>query len=214
MSGLAGRLVAAVLAGLAFLPDTVPARPFETGLHLSFNLPMGGFEGETPPDIRFGNAGSGFGGGIELTRTLKGRTGWTTGIGLLFNSLEKGRDLPPTGSEMGSWVNIPLLTGFRFTKGEGGQRGYLQLQGGLNFGSQTQTTYGNMRFETGWATSFAFGCGAGFMIRKFHLGIRYYNIAEADHTLTLSNGTDGSESDLDKVAPSVLQLLAGFSFGS
>ena len=49
MTGRAERLVGPVLAGFAILPDSVPARPFETGLHLSCNLPMGGFEGETPP---------------------------------------------------------------------------------------------------------------------------------------------------------------------
>jgi hypothetical protein len=91
---------------------------------------------------------------------------------------------------MGSWISIPLFTGFRFTKGDSRLRGYLQLQGGMNFGTQSKTAYGNMRFETGWATSAGIGRGAGFMARKFHFGIRYCKIAEAKHTLTFANDSD------------------------
>lgn len=182
-------------------------------MHGSINFPAGGFEGHIDPNIRFGDAGSGFGLGGEFTKALKPNLGWTSGAHLLLNALERGRDLPPRESEMGSWVNVPLLTGLRVSRRDANFAGYFQFQGGMNFGSVTESTFGRLKFNVDWATSPALGLGVGMMVKQFHIGVRYYNIFESGHDLTLSDGTLSDKVKMENVAPGIVQLLFGVAFG-
>lgn len=157
-----------------------------------------------------GLATTGFGGGAELSSSVwfEGLQ-WIFSMNALTNPVDKSA-LEPIYSDMltdtsrtvsvalefGQWINIPILSGFRYDyELSSGLTVYGLIQGGMNFsrrpsqkaivditpteGSQVKAQEDLVAEDTKYdfARDFGFGAGAGLVINnRFNVGVRYFQL--------------------------------------
>ncbi len=141
-----------------------------------------------------GLAGPGFGLGIEFNqKVFMDNLHWVISMKFLMNTVdnkeiesffqEELTDSVAVSFENGSWMNLPVFTGFSyFLRLAEKVSVYGTLQGGINISRQPYRKAivdGNVVEETTFRITpdFGFEAGIGFeFYKKYHVGVRYLNL--------------------------------------
>ena len=213
------------------------------GVYGTLSLPSGDFGDDKGNDA--GLAKTGYGAGIEFNYPL-GTPGlfWTSNAWLLINGFDMdeddiedayenmfafiGYDLEDFDSDIGSYMNIPLMSGLKWvTALSPTAELYAVGQAGINFakfpsmevsGSISDWS-GEYDFDTKtkWSmtSSFGFCLGAGLVLNdKINIGLRYLNLGEpdAEGTIEVEIDNESEEDDTDAEQPiSIILLSIGIS---
>lgn len=189
--------------------------PMSFSLYGGVAFPQGDFSG-TSGD-KAGYANTGFCAMIEASKNLSGTVNWTSSISLAINSLDESSmedQLSGFTVTTDNYITTWAMTGIGFetiasptVKIYGlGQVGLLissfpDIKLSYSGESITQTTKAG--------TAFAYGFGAGVIINKINLGLRYYS-GEPEYEQSASySGVSGTAKV--KMPATILQLLVGFS---
>ena len=179
-------------------------------------LPQGDFS-STNSD-KAGYAKTGFCAMIEVSKFLNESINWTSSISLAINSLDESSledQLSGMTVTSGSYITTWAMTGIGFEKTVSptvkiyglGQIGLL-----LSSFPDIKLSYGgeSITQTTKLGTAFAYGFGAGVIINRINIGIRYYS-GEPEYEQSASySGVSGTAKV--KMPATILQLLVGFNF--
>lgn len=197
-------LLAVTTLGLAHAEGPL-FRSGEAGLMGAFGLPVSKFAGEEDGD---GHARPGLGGGLDILAHLPWPyLSFSSGIYCLWNPIEI--DNTPSSLDLGSWINIPFVTGLRAQTAEIGNaaRLFAQAQAGINFASQTDTEGPRGTLAVGWSPSMAYSFGFGaILLNRIHVGARYFHLGEPEYHVSEGGGSLGTQE------PRVFALMIGAYF--
>lgn len=196
-------------------------------LHGCLVLPMGDFGDDKGTDA--GYATMGFGATAELGVDI-GVTGleWASSISFLLNGVDKDMATaliggPPASSvryELGSWYNIPILTGLMYRhplspalKIFGTAQLGLNLAMAPGFEFENTQTLASIEGTASTATTFGLGIGGGFIFNdRFSVGARYLSLGEAEVEYEIE-ASDGSTAESESDAPiGCFVIMAGIRF--
>jgi len=210
----------ALLFVLLFISSSVFAQdepaPLRISLFGGMALPQGDFSATSGE--KGGYAKTGFGGMLELSNTLSERANWVTSVALNVNSIDEATMTSQWGQGTitgGKYVTTWAMTGIGFESAASPTvRVYGVGQLGLLFSSFPDITmfYGGQSITqtTKMGTAFAFGFGAGLIINKLNVGLRYYTgEPEYEQTATYMGVTGTAKV---KMPATVLQLMIGINF--
>lgn len=206
MKALPARLrPAAATAALALLlPVCSSAFTKDVGVHTSLAVPMGEFADEH-------RAALGFGAGLDFVALAHPNLGLLASANLFINDMDDTAGVGPE-SDPGTWVSLPFFIGMRILGGPEGLQSYFQMHVGLAPSTRTDShfEFTSSPRETDWEVAPGFGFGAGLMVKSIHAGVRFYRMAEAEHTLSGENLPDPAPKE--KVNTTLLQVLLGVNF--
>ncbi len=204
------------------------------------SMPLGDFAGDGGE--KAGYAKTGYGGGVEFCMPIgTGGLGWIASGAFVLNGIDidkypideyEEEGIRIVSFDMGSWMNVPLMTGVRFEAEASPALGvYGMGLGGLSLVKAPKmdidgrftagTITANFSSEVTWdlVTAFCFGFGGGVIIgERFNVDVRYLNIGEPEFggkaCLTVAGSSESIDKDLEKVKQSISMLLitAGVSF--
>jgi len=170
-------------------------------------LPVGPFGEKIGPEAQItrrfgfdygkkvGLANTGFGMGAEIRKgVLAKNLAWVISAKCLVNPAEASKitsffrevlgDTVDISFDFGRWINIPVFTGFYYSRGFGKSLSlYGTVQTGINITRQPYrraTVAGKLVEETTFKFTPDFGFEAGFGIelwKKYNLGVRYLNLS-------------------------------------
>lgn len=179
-------------------------------------LPQGDF-GSTSGE-KGGYASTGFGGMLEMSKNLNENINWVTSVSLDMNSIDDNTMTNQWGHGTvtgGNYVTTWTMTGIGVESvASPTVKVYGVGQVGLLFSSFpdiTMSSGGQSITQTAkMGTAFAFGFGAGLIINKLNVGLRYYTgEPEYEQTATYMGVTGTAKV---KMPATVLQLMIGFNF--
>jgi hypothetical protein len=151
-----------------------------------------------------------FGGGLDFLAHLSlPGIAWSSGLYFFWNPIEIAE--APASVDLGSWINVPLVTGARVQtpKLGGAARLFAQFQAGANFASQTDSEVPGGAVEVGWSTSLAFTFGVGaILLDRIHVGARYFHLGEPEYRLDDGGVRIGTQE------PRVVALMIGAYFNT
>ena len=191
--------------------------PMRFSLYGGAALPQGDFSSTN--GNKAGYAKIGFTAMVEGSKILSESVNWTSSIALAINSLDESEmenKLSGTGITVssGNYITTWAMTGVGFeTVASPSVKIYGIGQIGLLLSSFPDITLSSggtsITQTTKMGTAFAYGFGAGVIINKINLGIRYYS-GEPEYTETASYGGI-TNTFKAKLPATVLQLLLGFN---
>ncbi|MDX9758324.1 MAG: outer membrane beta-barrel protein [Bacteroidota bacterium] len=216
---------------LLLLAPGIAAQSSDThfALHGCLALPMGDFGDDKGTDAGF--AKMGFGAMAEFTMDIgvKGLE-WASSISFLLNGVDKdmgptlatsifGQPVQDVEYELGSWYNIPILTGLMYRHSVSPTiKIFGTAQLGLNVVMApsfefTDSQRASLEGTASTATTFELGIGAGFIFNdRFSVGARYLNLGEAEVEYELDT-TWGESAELEADAPiGCFLIMAGIRF--
>jgi hypothetical protein len=179
------------------------------------SLPQGDF-GSTNGD-KAGYAKTGFCVMIEGSKNLNESLNWISSVSLALNSLDESEmenKLSGFTVSSGNYITTWVMTGVGFeTVASPSVKIYGIGQIGLLLSSfpdiKLSSGGTSITQTTKMGTSFAYGFGAGVIITKINIGIRYYS-GEPEYEQTASYGNVTGSAKV-KMPATVLQLLIGFN---
>ncbi|MCH8941602.1 MAG: hypothetical protein IIA48_04070, partial [Bacteroidetes bacterium] len=180
-------------------------------------LPQGDFGSTEIGNEKAGYAETGFGLMIEASKLFSENVNWTTSISLAINEVDGNTLSNQLGATVtvGKYITTWALTGLgfdapitpSFTIYGLGQVGLLVSK----FPDITITGIGtSISQTTKITTAFAYGFGAGFIIGKVNIGVRYYS-SEPEYEQTGSIGGVTSTVKV-KLPAKILQVMFGVKF--
>ncbi len=178
-------------------------------------LPQGDFSSTN--GVKAGYAKIGFLGMIEGSKYLSESVNWTSSISLAINSLDESEmenKLSGITVSSGNYITTWAMTGVGFeTVASPSVKIYGIGQIGLLLSSFPDITLSSggtsITQTTKMGTSFAYGFGAGVIINKVNLGIRYYS-GEPEYEQTASYGGSTATAKV-KMPATILELLIGIN---
>jgi len=191
------------------------APPMSFSLYVGAALPQGDFSGTTGD--KAGLAKTGFCAMIEGAKSLNESVNWVSSISLALNSMDESaiesQMSGPTVSA-GNYITTWAMTGIGFeTVASPTVKIYGVAQLGLLLSSFPDVTisYGGTSITqtTKMGTAFAYGFGAGVLINRFNIGLRYYT-GEPEYEESASY-SGVSRTVKVKLPATILQLMVGFS---
>lgn len=179
-------------------------------------MPQGDF-GSTSGE-KGGYASTGFGGMLEMSKNMNNNINWVTSVSMDINSMDAatmtnqwGQGTVTAGNYVTTWVmsgiGIESAASPTVTVYGVGQIGLLFS----SFPDITLSSGGQSITQTAkLANAFAIGFGAGFIINKFSVGLRYYTAEpEYEQSATYMGYTGTAKV---KMPAAVLQLMVGVIF--
>ena len=215
-----------VLFLLLMLGSNTSAQESTSSMHFSLfggiALPQGDFGGTEKDNDKAGFANTGFCAMIEGSKNLNESVMWVSSLSFALNSLDESAIQNPYGGDFkataGSYLTSWAMTGIGFeTAISPTINGYGVGQIGLLISNVPDVEVSSAdyhyseKFTTKMGTSFAYGFGAGVIINKFNIGLRYYTgKPEYEQTVTDSYHSSGTTEKFQMPA-TVLQLLVGIT---
>ncbi|MFA6598133.1 MAG: hypothetical protein WCS69_10450 [Ignavibacteriaceae bacterium] len=202
-----------------FLPGVLTAQENAPSMNFSIYggaaLPQGDFSGTTGD--KAGYAKTGFCAMVEGAKSLNESVNWVSSISLALNSMDETtieNQMSGPSVSAGSYITTWAMTGVGFeTVASPTVKIYGVAQLGLLLSSFPDVTisYGGVSVTqtTKMGTAFAFGFGAGVLINRFNIGLRYYT-GEPEYEESASYGGISSTVKV-KLPATILQLMVGFS---
>jgi hypothetical protein len=190
------------------------------GIYGLLSLPSGDFADDNMDDEKSGLAKTGFGAGAAYTFPLGTEgLGWETDVAVIFNGVdESALEEEEVSVSAGQWMNIPIMTGLRYTSDMSPTMQFFALgQICLTFvnGPDIEVTdefYDeSYEYQIGSGNSFGFGVGAGLIFNsKFVISFRYLALGSTDLEISI----DGEEIEDAGYEPSISMMVitAGINF--
>ncbi|MBI2416560.1 MAG: hypothetical protein HYV28_01395 [Ignavibacteriales bacterium] len=192
------------------------SKPMQFRIMTGLASPTGDFS-STDGSKTAGYATGNFCATLEVSTPINQNLNWISSISLAVNGLDEGKRSEDTKSNVtaGNYVTTWGLTGLGFEAPlEGGSKIYGLFQGGFLFSSFPDITFSDgthaITQTTTSGIALAFGVGAGLIINRFTIGIKYV-AGEPEYERTASSG--GSTATAKITLPANIILLeAGFNF--
>lgn len=206
--------VVILLSSSVFAQDEKP--PVRFSLSGGIVMPQGDF-GSTSGE-KGGYASTGFGGMLEMSKNMNENINWVTSVSMDINSMDANTMTNQWGHgtvTAGNYVTTWVMTGIGIESvASPTVKVYGVGQIGLLFSSFPDITLssgGQSITQTAkLANAFAFGIGAGLMINKLNVGLRYYTAEpEYEQSATYMGYTGTAKV---KMPAAVLQLMLGVNF--
>jgi hypothetical protein len=212
---------------IIILPNCAYAQDPSFSVFAGLALPSGDFGDDGSENDGF--AKTGFCAGVDYTKPLPVEgLGWYSSLSVIYNPLDKDKLEELLSDEFdedledmmksGSWLNIPILTGLKYTfELEQNMNLFLLGQAGLNIAKINKIKFeedgedlAEMTFKT--KTSIGFGIGAGVSFSNFTITARYLGLGEPEIEPEVE--ADGESEELDSMDKSIsmMTLTLGFSF--
>ncbi len=204
--------------------------PIRFSLFGGIALPQGDFGSTTNAknEYKAGFANTGFCAMIEGSKNLNESVMWVSSLSLALNSMDESAIQSPYGKDYkvtaGSYLTSWAMTGIGF---ETAISSTINIYGvgqiGLLLSSFPEVKVSYLSYidettTTKMGTSFAYGFGAGVIINKFNIGLRYYSgkpeYEQSTSTVHRSDMGTSTRASTKKVQmpTTVLQLMVGINF--
>lgn len=193
----------------------IESKPMQFRIMAGFASPTGDFgstDGKTA-----GYATGNFCATFEGSKPINQNLNWITSVSLAINGVDEDKlsEQAKLKVKADNYITTWGLTGLGFEAPlEGGSKIYGLFQGGLLISSFPDITFSNgsqsITQTTTGGIAFAYGVGAGLIINKFIIGIKYV-AGEPEYEESASYG--GSTNTVKVTLPAnIILLQAGFNF--
>lgn len=193
------------------MPNNTMAQAESFTVYGGISIPTGDFGDDNGArDDGFANVGFNLNGEYVSFFEDTPELGWVSSLGININGGDQDLRSGIQDVDIGSWINIPLLTGVRYQHNlDNGNPIYAQAKIGINFSKAPKIELNQVGNEltTNLATSFGLALGGGIIVNdKINLSLRYLGLGEPELEY---ESDDGGSVQFEKPI-SILQLTAGF----